>query len=367
MRFICLALLLFFGYQESHAQFQVGSAQIAVRKNPGLLDAGDLRRFKSTTTIFVVQNRDSARLDEFRKSIAAVWTVTPFRVVLPDSSAHFTGPEFSRFIIGGYQGVRKEYSSAATGIYTVDEHLSAHLSYDLVGPAFTSIGRHDGDILLARFRLYANRRSEHPLRHTVFSNTKRMLAYKQRVFDELQRSGVFYNWGPGQIRGFLKSINGLLLAGETRAVFDSTVLVPQIFALERDTLYIPDYVRSRRNWFGSTSVERAQDAKTSRKYSLPYRYVSESELERLISESSRPVYHAVYVQNNLNMHLSIVEGRSGTIVYTHIADQQSPFRNGGFARLAAFIRYLKQEGAPGAGGAKPRRERSGESSQRVGN
>jgi len=321
------------------AQFQVGSAAVPSGGRAGSLKDDDLEQLKGTTTVFVLLESDADRIDAFRQSLADVWTITPFRVVLPDSARFFQGRKYSMFGIGGYTITR---TNSKTGMVT---STNTHLTYELTVPDFNRHGEAKGRTILGRFMLspafgQVLAVSQLEGRLSSLEGRKKRDERASRQADIVYRESNYANWGPGQIRGYVKAINDYLIAGDRRGVFDEITEKADLRALSSDTLYLPEYLRNK--YSGFTGQERVADDEESAEdtkdtYPFPHRYVSNEELERLLVSPSKPVYHLIYVRSAPYKFVSVVEAKSGKIIYSRLTNVSYNFKMKDLKGLARYV------------------------------
>lgn len=323
MKLYILAGLLTLLTSSAFAQFQIGDAQVPTGGRAGSLRSEDLEAFKKSTTVFVLQTGDADRIDMFRKSIAEIWTVTPFRVVLPDSARFFRGKKYSSFGFGGFTVEHRSSSGMVT--------TNTHVSYDLTIPDYDKHGEQKGRTILARFILSPDMSSVMDLSRTqsTFEGKKARDEREEREANRLYKSAQYANWGPGQIRGYLKSINDLLAAGERRGMFEEITEKDALTVLSKDTLILPQYLRNKLNAFTGTEKaeeDEGEDEDEKKAYPFPFRYVSSDELENILVNSTKPVYHLIYVRSSTNKYVSVVEAKSGRIIFSRFTNLSYNFK-----------------------------------------
>lgn len=299
-------------------QFQVGSAYAPTAGRAGSLKDEDLAQLKASTTIFVVMEDDTARLDDFRRSLADVWTVTPYRVVKADSARFFRGRKYSLFGIGSFTVTPMKSDGMSGGSTTF-------ATFDLTIPEFNRHGEpKESRTLLGRFMMSGTGYGE-TMTMAEFQREKRTIQpiqsgeHNRLIFTDRSFSKASYNnWGPGQIRGFVKAINDHLLIKDRHGMFDDITEREELRALSKDTLYLPDYLQNGYGgWFRNQKrVEEDLEENTQESYPFPYRYINEEDLEKMLIHPSKPTYHLVYVRGAPHKFVVVVEAQSGKIIYS---------------------------------------------------
>jgi len=94
--------------------------------------------------------------------------------------------------------------------------------------------------------------------------------------------------------------------------YDDKALLPK---LKTETLYVPDSLLNSRSMF--SGKEEAKDENFFEEYQGKFKYVSNSELMNIIktAEASKPIFLFEYVQRSTDKYVSVLDVRSGKVVY----------------------------------------------------
>jgi len=314
---------------QAGAQYQIGDAQIPTGGKAGHLDDDDLETLKASTTVFVLQSKDEDRAGDFAKSIADVWKLTPFIVASPKELYKYTGLKYAIFSFGGF-------------IVSTSHSSSTHLSYDLTIPKVNRHGEITGRKMLARFILSPDFETIEAINRPAapFSGKKGREEKEENQANTLYNHARYSNWGPGQIRGYLKAINDGLTNAERRGLFDGIKESDLMKPLTKDTLYLPMYLKDHFNAFNgneTTKDEDGDDEAAGEAYPYPHRYINENELEKMLVNATKPVYHLIYVRSSTNKYVSIVEAKSGTIIYSNFKNMSYNFKMKDLKQIAKYL------------------------------
>jgi hypothetical protein len=176
-------------------------------------------------------------------------------------------------------------------------------------------------------------------RRATLESKARRTQREQDEADALYTRAHYDNWGPGQIKGYLRCINDYLLQGKRRGIFDG-MEDKRLKALSKDTLFLPDYVKDLMNPFtGEMQTKDDEDAasETAKAYPFAFRYVSGDELEQRIKTATKPVYHLIYVRSSSGKYVSVAEGMSGTLLYSEYVNSSYNFKMKDLRRLASRL------------------------------
>ncbi len=317
----------------AHAQIQVGSAELPTMGRAGKLTEDDLARFKGTTTLFTLQDRDYSQAADFEKAIAASWKFTPFKVIRASE-------------IGQYRRERNKYSFATFGGFVVQHQsrgigggsVSTHLSYDLWMPHYKKNGEVSGQDLYARIMLSPDdvtlRRSGSGL--SPFGSNKEWSA---SLAQRLYTSSSFSNWNAGFLQGYLAAVSRHLAADEERGVFSELSNDNALAGLQRDTLFIPLYVNNKYNALSGTEqeAEEGDEADIRKAYPYPVKYLDADALSARILAGGKPIYYLTYVRSSTDKYVNVYRS-TGDLLYAQYTPISFNFKNKDLSRLAKRVR-----------------------------
>jgi len=314
------------------AQIQVGSKEIPVGNSSGSLDKEDMETFKKTTTIFTLRVDDVPRKADFEKAISSVWKITPFKVVAPNEISQYTGKKnYSVFYFGGFVIQRTSSTMQVT---------NTHLAYELRLPQFKKNGDYKDDILLARFLLMPDAAT---LRMTMTPiNTFGRRKQAASITNHLYTKATFSNWGPGFVKGYLKTINDLLTERDTRGPFSETTNREAMAKMATDTLYLPSYLSNSFNAMTGKEKDNAegteQDDNVTDAYPYPVKYVSFEVLDDMILNRNTPFYYLLYTRSSTDKYVTVFEGLSGAMLYANYTAMSYNFKNKDLRKVAKAVR-----------------------------
>ncbi len=303
MKRISLIVILLLGFN-ADAQINVGSNAISSMNKAGKLSEDDINELKQTTTLFTLQYKDYDRITEFEKAISEVWKITKFKIIKPDELGQYEGKDgYSYFTFGGFYRVTTHSMANASPHPT-----SQHLSYDLWTPDINKKGKMKGNNYYSRILLSPDAK--------VFSAAVESYGrhFSDKMVTFLYNEAVFYNWSPGLLKGYLKTVNDLLAEQETRGPFTSDEDEQGLMKLRRDTLYVPDYVNI--SYSGLTGTEQVPDEdekETPTGYPFKIKYVTTAQLNEMIMNPAKPFYYLVYVRSSTDKFVNVYKSDKGMV------------------------------------------------------
>jgi hypothetical protein len=286
-----------------------------------------LEELKKSTTIFILQYRDYAELEQYEKVIRDAWKYTPYKIIRPEE-------------LPGYEG-KTGYTFFTFGVYYTGKHnFMQHLTYSLWSPELNKKGKFKKQYFHAMLLLYP----ENNIRSNMYPYYDSKNKYDINQMGYLLDSVHFYNWNAALLRGYLLASNAHLQSASgmdgSRHFADG-----KLQALKKDTLYIPDYTRiqgrdKRGNYFMDSSLTAA-----NLKESYPYllKFVSTEQLSKLILDDKREIYYLSFVVDGSDKYVSAYSSRTG-VLYASWHMLSWAFKDKDLARIASSIENTAEEG-----------------------
>lgn len=279
-------------------------AQIRVGSTASLTNAGrqaDMEKFKKTTTLFILQSKDYAHVQDFEKAIGSVWTITKFKIIKPEELNQYVDKEGYSFFdftgMSGSMGVRCNPNDAFTG----------EISYDLWRP---NIGRSG---------LFAGASYAHitlSLQPESYGRAQSVYCFKfaTDISQFLHNDAVFDNWGAGFLRGYLKTINDLLASEKIPNDYMYYQDGDALKQLGQDTLYIPDYINVKYTMITQKVKYEEPDVKEMlESYPHNIRMVAGQELNDMIQTRNDDFCYLVYVRYASNKYVVVFHNKKGMV------------------------------------------------------
>jgi hypothetical protein len=308
----------------THAQIQVGSATST--KGPGKISKENMKRFKQSTTYFVLQEKDYNNIDAFQKAIEKVWNVTPFKIILPSEMSNLDANKSSFFFFGGFVTIRQ--SSRTSTVHT-------HMSYDLYMLTPNKKGNLHQEIF-GKFMLHLDGDSyRYVTKYSNGSNKK----FSEKVIPYLYKEAKMNNWSPTMIAGYLKVINDGLKEEKLRSVFEEYIDKDEIKQLQNNILYIPDYVNIKYNMFTGAEKDTEEDEDDLKSaYKFPSQYISVSDLENKIAQENNNLYYLSYIKSSTDKYVSIFNSKTGKLLYTNYTPVSYNFKFKDLKRISTKVK-----------------------------
>lgn len=326
MRYFATLLLVCLLFK-THAQVHVGPKKIPTDYRTGSFSASDIQKLKSTTTLFVLQDKDFDNIKEWEDAIKSVWTVSPFKIA-KRTELEQSNNRYSYFTFGNFTSDNSISESPTSKLLMTWQHFS----YDLWIPGSGNFNEDDDrEMSYARILIYPD---------TMALNYPRKISSSHDMYvNSLLYTSVLYNWQPYMLKGYLKIVNDLLLNKESRSLYTDDEDKSALKVLKTDTLYIPDYINNKSDHRGERETVEATDLKELYdNYTNPVRVVSSSELNQIILNASKPVYFLAFIKSHPNRYINVFDSKSGKSLFTRCAVKGTNFSYKYLKELNRLIR-----------------------------
>ncbi|MFT5779377.1 MAG: hypothetical protein ACI837_002335 [Crocinitomicaceae bacterium] len=276
-----------------YGQFTV-APKLTYKLTTGKFKEENLEKLKSTTTIVVYGNKEKESLDSIKLYLQAAWHLTKLEFVSVDD-----------FDAANYDGTYSFLTirSAAFEKSSSDPMDTMTSKYVRVG---LDLWMNDGDtqLFFGRMILFPT----HSTWSALYSKRKK------ETLEYCYGKADFNLWSPGYIKSFLQVLEVKLNAREEISIFKSEKYA-DISSLTNDTLYVPDFVRTKynRTLKGLNIDERSVD-ELSGTYKYPIKFISKSEMSDLILSSKTSFMYLIYAISSSDKFVSIIDGQTGELM-----------------------------------------------------
>ncbi|MFH7015848.1 hypothetical protein [Flavobacterium sp. FlaQc-47] len=314
MKRILLIVMLALSVQ-NYAQVAVTASE---RGANDPFEKGELEKFKSTTTVFVLPQLN--KKEDYEKILKEVWTVTPYKVV-----------DFKDFVMQDYSDGK--YSIAKfigditiSGKGTVYIHTNFAiriLDKEKFDKGFAKLKADDkkynrklGGLFrehltyIARFPLSVNNKFLVDAMAGARSDDK-----IASLYDRMYTEQSFTNTNLGMLKNYFQQINKIISEGGHSGLYDDFV-TPEVKNLKDITLYVPEaYMMEYNPWKGTEKLRDEKDLKKLvEDYKYKYQFIKDEDLEKKII-SNEDIFYLRYVSMNGNKYLDVVSAKTGISVY----------------------------------------------------
>ncbi|MCB9314635.1 MAG: hypothetical protein H6569_00710 [Lewinellaceae bacterium] len=275
----------------------------------------EIGRLKKSITYVAMKDTASEVAQQYKAIFRKYWTISKVEFITYDDILNYVSDDASFFTIGGYTTTSTFMRMSAGGGQRPGlSYENTHLYYELwvTDPK-----------VLEKWKNRKKKKDELPdsvkkiIGRIELYTDFETLAKPENIYQsDYDGGGHIYNWGPGYLKNDIQLLMALLGKDEKRWLFKSETDEKQIKKLKKETLYVPDYVLIKFNKFNGDESKRHDEKDLLSDYKLPYKLISNAELNRKIIEETEPFYYLVYIKSSTDKYVSVYNSQTGEMVYT---------------------------------------------------
>ncbi len=154
----------------------------------------------------------------------------------------------------------------------------------------------------------------------------------------------FLNGSKGRLRNVLQYVNAKVAAGQDVGLKKDQENTLDLKRLKQETIFLPNY------WYGPGtyqkepmkpgSPEEKYFKKLTADYPFPHQWITLPELEQKLADPSEDFFYMSYVQSSADKMVSVVNGRTGDIVYYEFVAKAYRVNKADFDRLKSAIEKM---------------------------
>jgi hypothetical protein len=264
-------------------------------------------------------NPGSSRVADYIKAFKEAWTLSKLEFIPYSELENHLAPENSFFTVGGYVTTTENFIDLRGSRRKTGEYSNTHLYLELwtVDDNFFTPKRalrEKDKNQVARIELY-----------TDYETLKDPESLYQMDFDGL---GHIRNWGPGILKNYLQTLTSFLNKSEKRSMIAKTYNEPELNKLKTSTLYVPDYVLVKFNMFTGDESKQHKEEDLFEEYKLKYQVLSTKKLNDNILNDPAGFYYLLYVKSSTDKFVSVVNSRTGEIIYSEYTGVKYNLKSG---------------------------------------
>lgn len=298
------------------------------------------KKFKSTTTIFILSNQ--FKKEEYERILKESWTVTPYKILSADefdynnyltesySFAHlraFSQDGESTFFVNNLinfylldvKDINEKIDKVKSNpkkfiklIMTNKLNIGAiHLfaSTEFLSSINKTFGSGGGVKLMAGSTDFSTDQIKNP---EISKSDKEMI---RKVYND----PIYKNYTLGTLKNYFQNVNELLVK-ERYMELREVSKTAELKNLKKEILYVPDY--NKVTYKPSKFVDEAKSEKDLSElftdYKAKYEFISNDALDAKILAGD-PIYYLRYVRVNNRKYFQVVNAKSGEAIYREFA------------------------------------------------
>lgn len=321
IKFILLVLALVFSFQVE-AQVRVGKSPLSAKAKK--LSKSKIEALKQTTTYFVLREADYPNnVEDFRKAIAKVWTITPFEIISPQEMENKDRARSSFFFFGGF----KKTIVSENGVV----HNSAVMFYDLF--TLTPKGK---KVYYGGFYLSMSYETQlEVIKISAWTSKK----WSDKVVSFLFSEADIQNWSPLYVSAYLKVINDALLDSRKHDEFKSVRNTQALAAMKGKDLFLPDYVKDKRSLF-AIKTKRVDDGdEPDGDYPFNAKYATVAQIDQMVASADKGHFYYLIYSNVYGVkYVSVYDSDTRAMIYSETTHSSYNFKNKDLRRLSRAVK-----------------------------
>lgn len=320
MRMVIITLI-FLTHTNIFGQINVGSIE-HVKLNAGEFEQVNLNKLKSSKTLFIYRDSDTANLESFKSMLDEVWDYTELEFIsYKEYSTNTYDENYSFFTIGW------DHKETTSSIGMNSENTYIYLTLWM--------NKENEKLTFCRIELYPTFTT---YQNPVMYSEKYVNLMMKYIYEET----ILHNWNLLYLTNALQFVNEKLTKSYEHWLFKSAVYADISF-LKNDTLYIPEYALTIFDAFTGDESEKQNMNKLVKKYPYPYKFLSIEELSNKVLNSEKPFYYLSYIKSSSDKFVSIVNTKTGELLYSDYSAGSYNLKDKDFNKLA---KKIKQSALP---------------------
>jgi len=314
-----IVIVLLLASISASSQMRIGDFDIALYKFKNL-DKKTVSRFKDKTTTFILP--DYYPMSSFQEILSEVWDITPFSLISSkdfDESSVKVDDALAEFLYGGITRTKSSGMTIDYGYhvlnFTVVDKLKKKPKEDELKWVASKIAT-----------IYFT--PDVDLRLQAGAGAKDF-------------KGDLLNFRLGYLKNFFQFTNNCVKENISVNLYDDYAK-PELKNLKDKTLYIDNNFIYGYNAFNGNEKDAPKIEDLVEDFSFKYKVVDYEEIEKMILENqSTEFYYLMYNQINSNKIITVINGKTGNIVYQEHSLMSYNIKSKDFKELDKQIKKAK--------------------------
>lgn len=313
------ALLFLFLSVSAYSQIVVGEYKM-FDESPDKNKPETIALLKTKKTLFVLPPTFSPK--EYASVISEVWDITPYEIVWETSYKEMAEHERK----AAYDEKNYSFFKLTSLKYTRTTKSGSTVDY-----LFNTL-----DLSVYEYKKTDKKGKD------IFEGYKLATVFFSPNIEQRQRDvasvnpRLFLNFDLGYLKTYLKIVNDQLKSNGYTNCYDDFYNKESIKSLKTKKLYIPESVGVKYNAFSRTEGKKREESELLKDYKFPYEIVTEEKLNELITDGEE-IYFLNYVQVNGNKLISVINSKTGEIVYNSKTGLSYNIKDGDFKSISKKI------------------------------
>jgi hypothetical protein len=292
------------------AQISVGPNTYYTHDKVGKFNTDKIQVLKKTTTYFVYRDQDKNELDEWKKELKTVWTITELKFISYDEFLKRGEDEVSSYMVIELYPSPDDYMGELSrcNLVLISKVKNKKEKYKERG--YFRLRLMPGGIATdAGFNPYKLSSS--------LPNRKVHDAFTAKYMNAIYNGDYpINNWRLGYLKNYLQVANNLMLKNEVQRTEDISMSTDELKQLKTKTLYVPAiFLKEAPIRAAEGAKPNLEEKKLFNKFKFKYEIISDEELEKKILDSKETIYYLQYIQMWTDKSVAVYNSKTGELVY----------------------------------------------------
>ncbi|MEO1516629.1 MAG: hypothetical protein AAFV95_16500 [Bacteroidota bacterium] len=311
-------------------------------------NVSEIEKVRNGTTYIAMQNPDAPEAQAFIEVYKKYWTISEMQFISYDEVEKHLSPEASFFTLGGYEEYFQTGGFDATKpIQSMRTATKTYVYLEL----WTCKDSFFKVLTAKEKRKKARKKKRSKIREIKFDEIDKHQIARIELFvdaptlhqpdsiynSEYDGGGHIRNWGPGFLKNYLQLLMQLLEQEKVRGLYQRALKKDKLGKLRNQPLYIPDYVLIRFGMFTTDESGRRNKEELLSQYPFGGRFLPTDELDQKLLQNEEEFYYLVYVKLSSDKIVSIMNSRTGELIYSNFAGLSYNIKSKDFKLIAKSL------------------------------
>ena len=312
-----LLVVLFIFLTSSHAQINIGSAQMPnSRSGSGEIKPQNIKKLKRTTLVIYYGDSQKEKLQDYEKALAA-WTFSPIKLDHISNKDSYNKKRGFVFATLETEPVVKVNPNLGTKT-EVDCQIYLHF-WSLKGKEQNTFARLD---------LFVT--------HDVKKQLLKLKTPEEKV-DYMYANGKAYNWGPGFMKLYLAHMSKKLSAGELEPLMEDYENEEALAALKDQVLFYPECVLTTKD-VNKGTLETQLEEELFEDYPYEHVMMLDEDMDNfLFDESDGQDMVLIYTQSGDVKHYCVYT-TDGSLLFHEVEIRSYNLDDGDLKKIAKVLK-----------------------------
>ncbi|WP_269227087.1 hypothetical protein [Flavobacterium eburneipallidum] len=303
----------------------VSKAQISVS------NADEINKIKNTTTYIAMKDPNSVIAKEYAAIFQKYWTISKIEFIEYSDIYKYLNSKSSFLTIGGYVTDVNSHTIYSGGRGFGVDYSHTHIYLELWKCSDKFLGKSQDA------KDFKEKDKTQISRLELFTDFPTLMMPSNLYKTDYDADGHIRNWGLGLFKNHIQNMVSYLNKGTEKRLFSEIVNANELKKLNKETLYIPDYIFTKFNMFTGDESKKHDTKDILNDYKFKYEIVSSTDLNKKILNDDSVFYYLQYIKSSTDKYVSVINSQTGEIVYSVYTPASYNIKSGDLKDLSKVI------------------------------